>query len=250
MSKIAVVMVCDKNYLIGMEVTLFSLLKNSPVFKKIDIVIMSKDLIDDDLLNIKKIHNNIILKPININPYKQIDILKQYHKAHGDYLKYEIFTNNEYENIIYLDVDLLILNDISNLLKINSGIHGVPELFINQFNTGLLIIGKEYLNTTIRDELIMLTEKVGITEHYDQDIINEYFNEKIGELSIMYNFLKIYHHPIFKEQKYNPKIKILHYIAHKPWSEYKPYWLENGTEWQDQFWWEYRYYFLKEISNS
>ncbi len=55
---------CDKNYLIGFEVMLKSLIENNPRIERegYPFIIISNDLTDDDLLTSRKIYNNISLK--------------------------------------------------------------------------------------------------------------------------------------------------------------------------------------------
>ena len=62
------VTVCNKDYLIGFEVMLKSLIDNNPRIIKEDIpfTIISNDLTSEDLTTSRKIHNNISLKMVLI----------------------------------------------------------------------------------------------------------------------------------------------------------------------------------------
>ena len=71
------VTVCDKEYIIGFEVMLKSLIENNPrvIKENIPFTIISNDLTPDDLIVSKKIHNHIILKTYDSSKYYEIDEL-------------------------------------------------------------------------------------------------------------------------------------------------------------------------------
>ena len=90
-----------------------------------------------------------------------------------------------------------------------------------------------------------LTNIYGITEHLDQDIINFYFNDVITPFPIEYNYLKTYSKQIFKNTGLPKYIKILHFIVKKPWQNKPLVFLEEGTIWQERYWFEYYSKILK-----
>jgi lipopolysaccharide biosynthesis glycosyltransferase len=235
--------VCNKEYLIGFEVMLKSLIENNPRIKeeKLPFVIISNDLQESNLETSKKIYSNIILHKFDEEKYVQINELKKQRKAFGDYSKYEVFGLTEYnfEKIIFLDSDTLILGNIDYLIDYDLEIGMVRELFIDQYNTGVMVINSNYLNNKIVDDLIELTIRFGITEHLDQDIINHYFVDKISEIPMSYNFLKIYEKQIFANYGIPKNVKILHYVVKKPWQNKPIVFLEEGTLWTERYWFEY-----------
>jgi lipopolysaccharide biosynthesis glycosyltransferase len=241
------VTICDKEYLIGFEVLLKSLVDNNPrvVQENIPFLIISNNLIEDDLNVAKKFHNNLHIKNFDESKYDQINLLKQQNMAFGDYTKYEIFNVQDVEKIIFLDSDVLILGNIDYLLDFKDDFGAVRDLYIDQFNTGVMVIGKKYLQSITTDHLIHLTNIFGITEHLDQDIINKYFIDEIKEIPLSYNFLKIYHKPIFANSGLPLHVKILHYVVKKPWQKKDLVPLEEGTLWLERYWFEYYSKILK-----
>lgn len=229
---------CTRDYLIGLEVLLQSLVDHNPQIN-IPFTIISNDLTEDHLILSRKIYNNINLIGYNDAKYFLIKEMQiNNNVALGDYTKYEIFSL-EAEKIIFLDSDTLILGDISELLNNNSNITAVRELYIDQFNTGVMVINKKYLNSRITQDLIDLTQIYGISEHLDQDVINLYFKDKINELPIAYNFLKTYHKTSFRSTGLAKYVKILHYNARKPWQRSRqPVSIEEGTLWLESYWFE------------
>lgn len=232
---------CDKNYIIGFEVMLKSLIENNPRVQKENypFIILSNDLEEDDLITSRKIHNNVILRRYDETKYHKINEMKKERMAFGDYTKFELFSITEFDKIIFLDSDTLILGNIDYLIDFKEDFGAVRELFIDQHNTGVMVINKKYLNEKVTEDLIKLTELYGITEHLDQDIINNYFLDVITDIPISYNFLKIYNKGIFKNTGIPKYIKILHYVVKKPWQNRPPVYLEEGTLWQERYWFEY-----------
>lgn len=241
------VTVCNKEYLVGFEVLLKSLIDNNPrvSLEKMPFLIISNDLIEDDLFVAKKIHDNLIIKRYDEGKYDQINLLKQQNMAFGDYTKYEIFSIKNVEKIIFLDSDVLILGNIDYLIDFKEDFGAARDLYIDQFNTGVMVISKKYLNEFTTDHLIHLTNIFGITEHLDQDIINNYFADDIKEIPLSFNFLKIYHKPIFIRSGLPSHVKILHYVVKKPWQKKDIVPLEEGTLWLEKYWFEYYSKILK-----
>lgn len=235
------VTVCNKNYLIGFEVMLKSLVDNNPrvIKDNIPFLIISNDINPEDLITSRKIYNNIYIKRFDSEKYSEIEKLKQIQMAFGDYTKYEIFSIESENKIIFLDSDTLILGNIDHLIDFKEDFGAVRELYIDQHNTGVMVIGKKYLNQQITNDLINLTQTYGITEHLDQDIINNYFTDVITDIPIQYNFLKIYHKNIFQNTGLPKHIKIIHYVVKKPWQQKPLVILEEGTLWTERYWFEY-----------
>lgn len=235
------VTICNKEYLIGFEVLLKSLVDNNPrvTEENIPFLIISNDLIEDDLVVAKKIYNNLIIKKYDESKYDEINLLKKQNMAFGDYTKYEIFGIKNTEKIIFLDSDTLILGNIDYLIDFKEDFGAARDLYIDQFNTGVMVINQKYLQEIIIDHLIHLTNIFGITEHLDQDIINNYFSGCIKEIPLSFNFLKIYHKPIFINSGLPSHVKILHYVVKKPWQQKEIVPLEEGTLWLEKYWFDY-----------
>ena len=237
------VTVCNKEYLIGLEVLLKSLVDNNPrvITEQIPFLIISNELQDMDLLYAQQIYPNIFLKRFDQSKYEQIETMKLQHQAFGDYTKYEAFSilDKSIKKIIFLDSDTLILGNIDHIIVCNADFAAVRDLYIDQFNTGVMVVGRKYLNEKVTSDLIELTKIYGITEHLDQDIINHYVDGDVTELPLSYNFLKIYHKEIFIHSGLPKHVKILHYVVKKPWQQKQIVPLEVGTLWLERYWFDY-----------
>lgn len=235
------VTVCNKDYLVGLEVLLKSLVDNNPrvLEEEIPFLVISNELEEADLEFSASIYPFLMLRRFDTEKYKEIEEIKKQQQAHGDYTKYEVFSLENVEKVIFFDSDVLILGNIDHIIDHKADLAGVRDLYIDQFNTGVMVIGKKHLNQNVTNALIELTKIYGITEHLDQDIINYYFEGKFEEMPLSYNFLKIYHKQIFINTGLPKHVKVLHYVVKKPWQQREPVPLEQGTLWLERYWWDY-----------
>ena len=165
--------------------------------------------------------------------------------------KLSIFNLTEFEKIVYLDLDFLILENLDYLFEIEefTMIYDLKE----NYSCSALIILKP--NNNDYNEMIKLNEIMNMNDSIigDQDIINEYFDD-INELPIEYNFIKgiekelvdVYDpikNKIVKKYKCNDfywseNPKIIHYYG-----DVKPFMLED--EFDDEYCYLYFYYLEK-----
>lgn len=144
--------------------------------------------------------------------------------------KLSIFNLTEYEKIVYLDVDLLILENIDELFDYNGLSMAKDYPYSELFNSGVMVIEPRKYDY---DGLIkVMKEKMENKEHVsDQNIINEYFNNNINILPQVYNLLRRVYgdkkRQVYAVQKWDDGIegkKILHYIiSPKPFQIDAPY---------------------------
>ena len=154
----------------------------------------------------------------------------------------------QYEKILYLDSDLIFLDDISKLYNAELGdnIFGAVheeamssfEVFgeyaeefldvprMEYFNSGLLLINtKEYIQADVENKFInlMLAHKFEVAP--DQDYLNVICKGRVKLLDVGWNKTPI------PEKKFNDEdIKIIHYkLNFKPWRY-------DDVRYQDEFW--------------
>jgi len=235
----------DKNYNTQAFVSIYSLLKN--VSKEINIHIIHNQ--PETLNNIpKKIldHNNLSELYINKFENKNFSFPKidGAHVSEATYYRFfiEDFISSEIKNLVYLDSDIVCINDpiletektIKDLENSNYFVSVKPEpqsankeLDIKSdryFNAGVMIIKtdewlKNNLKTVLLEKAEHHKEKI---QFWDQDILNLYFNGEYIDLSKFMNF-SLNMVPFEKSTKLNSdeltKIKLIHYAGKfKPWS--------------------------------
>lgn len=217
----AVVTAADKKFLPGLEVMVHSLLKHTEVDTKAwELVILSNDLTMEDIARVKAMWPSAVIYPYYTEQFEGLNhtLKTRMVGANGSYAKFGIFGLIDFERVIALDSDLLFLQDVSELFECRAPIAAVKELLIDQYNTGVMVIGPEFLHRQVVSDLIEMTEVMGPKEHADQDTISTYFADRMTELPVTLNFLKTYYnYPFLHKFAFPPHIKVLHYIIHKPW---------------------------------
>lgn len=229
---------CDRNYLVGLEVMLHSLLDSNPRVsaERMEFVVVSNDLSDADLDFCRLLHPNVRLKRYEASKYSSIPS-PDGDRRFGDYTKFEAFRMDA-DKVVFLDCDTLVLGNIDRLIDFDGKMAASRDLYIDQYNTGVMALGKSVISEKVFSDLVQLASIFGRTEHLDQDIINKYFYEDIEEMPLSYNFLKTYHKPMFRNSELAKHIRVLHYIIKKPWQNIPPVALEDGTLWLERYWFD------------
>ena len=177
------------------------------------------------------------------------DFIQPYFKNTFD--KLSVFNLTEYEKIVYLDLDLLILENIDELFDYDGLSMAKDHPFSELFNSGVMVIEP---NKNDYDGLIKnMKEKMKNKDHTsDQNIINEYFNGNINILPQAYNLLRRVYgdvkRNVYAVKEWDDGIedkKILHYIINpKPFKIDAPY--------EEKYSYLYSYYMaiIKEKKNG
>ena len=223
-------------------VVMTSILENN-TNKHINFYIFSSDLTDKSLQklsNLKFKYKNFTVQKINVPTDK-------FSKLHTniDYISVETYFRYmiadllpDIDKILYLDADLIVTSDISDLYDIDLGdnyIAGVEDYFIKQIgykseinfqdadiyiNAGVLLmnlpkIRKDNLAQKFIAKSIALQNKI---KFQDQDIINIVCKGKIKPVDSKYNFTSGNIRNEIDKRKF---AKIIHYTgADKPWNKH------------------------------
>jgi lipopolysaccharide biosynthesis glycosyltransferase len=203
--KSAVVTVLNNNYILGALTTFYSIVKNTPGFKSDIIVLDWGDLSDLNKQKLKTIYKNTFFKPIETSLYERCEYDSTNRKwLYNCNYRFEIFCLKEYDKVIFIDTDFLVLESVQPLIELDCNfgvVKSIPE-YIPQyagrdcFDAGLMVIGKEYLNEKVRSELIELSlSPAPLIKNgtnlwaSDEPILNTYFENKKTMLPLKYNFL-------------------------------------------------------------
>jgi len=227
---IPIVTVCNKKFLVGLEVLLKSIKLTNPWYEG-TVYVISDDLTLMDLEYCATLYSCNIIKPIG--DYTNIDntlkVLDRYNFA-PLFRKYEVF-RLKWSRVLFLDVDLLVIGDIKALFETECDFGAVLDKAIDYryFNTGVMSISKKYLNNEFFNKLMTITpfelKNPTIKPHFntvptDNEIICSLI-EKDGSYRFpnKYNTLK-FHYKNFGSQLID--VRIIHYVIKKPWdTEYK-----------------------------
>lgn len=204
------------------------------------------------------IESKKILEEFEIE-YKLIKNIKYAnHNDTNSYWKYtfdkiNVFSLTDYEKVIYLDADLLLLDNIDDLFEKDCPALPKDQPFNDDgYNSGLMVIEPNITDYEAMKNMAIEFDKQG-RKISDQNIINEYF-EKINALPYGYNMVRMILWPqtdVYNvmtkkyESRHNVKNylldiencnKVIHYIGGlKPFMVQKPY--------NDAYYYLYSYYY-------
>ncbi len=236
--------VTDENYIRGTEALLYSFLKNNPWFKG-DIVIIHDQLQNSCKRRLRYFPNTYFVQidevlkesiSLLINEIPELeDRCKRFYKL-------QVFNLTEYDKILFLDSDIICKGDVMTFFQNQTLLKVCPDTGYNKskvrdkktfelvdertsitadtikitFNSGMMLIGREYLNEKVFNELTGLINSKKFMEiksgHTDQVILNQYFHNKFDLVENIFNYLLIH-----KSTNYN-KALLLHFIKWpKPW---------------------------------
>jgi len=223
--KVAFTSTLSKNYLLGFKIFLKSIVVNNPSIDIPYVIFNEGDITSSDLVEIRKIYSNVYLRDICAEFYKDCKFKNIRNWNINPANRLEIFTLSEYDRIIFFDVDMLCLGDISYLLTVQCDFGGVKhpmhesvemqKAFIYDknvgFNGGLLVINNKFLN----NETILGIKDI-IKSHTwfgNQSSLNIYFKNHITFLPEKY-FLST---PFMNFQNIKTSL-IWHFAGNKkPW---------------------------------
>ena len=157
------------------------------------------------------------------------------------YFTLDIFTYTDYDRIVFLDVDMVIDGDVSELFACKEGISACrtyafqDDRICDNMNAGVFVINIKKLGLNTYRELLRIVRR-GFSMP-EQRAMNIYFNGKISWLPKKYNVEKRMQHTE-KHKHILEEAVIIHYVATKPHEE-KPNDLEASYEEIERIWWDY-----------
>ena len=167
------------------------------------------------------------------------------------FLRYFTATFVEEYQALYLDCDIVVTRDLSEIFAVDLGSYPLGavrdlggEVYFGEqiFNSGVLLINVNYWRENdIAGQLIEMTDNLHdkVTQD-DQSILNMLFENRWMELPFAYNCITL--HTTFSD--YEPEKglypPVIHYLTErKPWKEYtqsiyrEVWWFYQGLDWSD-----------------
>lgn len=267
----------DQNYNKQAGVSISSLAKN--VSEEIDIFIIHDN--PNSFLEIKKMLEKYkYIKSINVYEFKDFEYdfpnLKGKHVSYATYFRMfiENYLPKNLDYVIYLDADVVCLNNPINELKktitkmkngkfyisgVSEGTKEVSKEYFNNlgyqgekyFNAGVVVVDfQKWISSKMVNSLTkIMAEKYQKIVYWDQDVLNVYFNGNYYNLNKILNYkldLNSYDPQNFEFVKQN--VIFLHYSGNaKPWS-FDCVLKENSKFYQDAFFNFYDKKFHSEIN--
>jgi lipopolysaccharide biosynthesis glycosyltransferase len=243
--KIAMFTILSDDFYIGFRTFMKSFLYHNKWFD-LDFVILDLGLSPNIKNACKKMYNKVIFRKPNYDKYKDVNFNATHPKLRNTYYFLDVFSLYEYDKILSIDVDMVVLDNLKDLFyKTSNGITGVKgynrrkDRLGNQINSGLFIVGSEYLNKQTYNTLVQLAQ-VGYSMP-EQKTMNLYFYNKYDYVNKRYNVEKrMLGTKRYKHIINNPAI--IHYVGLKPWQEHNRISKnEKGYEELEKIWWEWYY---------
>lgn len=214
MNIIPVVFITDNNYAIPTSVALQSMIDNANPCYNYDVYVLSKSVSITNINYFKQMaQKNVRVNIINIenNTLQKFDE-EGYYVSSTALLKFDIANFlPQYDKVLYLDGDVLILRDISELFKINIEgyyVAAVPDMAAidachfeehldirNYFNSGVMLLNTKLIREEELTEKLYEVKKMHPEyQCMDQDVFNDVFSKHILFLPpkfnlMFYNFL-------------------------------------------------------------
>ena len=239
--KIPICFATDDNYVPFLTVAIASLLDNSSKENFYKIYVLTSHLTEENMNSILKMATeNSAIKFVQLS--KELDKVQDMFHLRDYYSKetyYRIFIPNlfpQYEKVLYLDCDITVLADVSELY--NTQIHGyyvgavqeeVMQTFEvfgnyvekadginrkNYFNAGILLINcRRWRNKLIAERFVDLLNRYKFRVVQDEDYLNVLCKDNIKWLPLGWNKTS------YKNEAFDDKdLKIIHWkINWRPW---------------------------------
>lgn len=239
--KIPICFATDDNYVPFLTVALASMLENASKNNFYMIYVLTSHLSEENMKSIKKHEvENCSIEFVQLS--KELDKVQNMFHLRDYYSKetyYRIFIPNlfpQYQKVLYLDCDITVLGDVSELY--NTEIHGyyvaaaqeeVMQTFevfgnyveqadgINRkeyFNAGILLINcRRWRNKLIAERFVDLLNRYKFRVVQDEDYLNVLCKNNVKKLNLGWNKTS------YKNETFDDKdLKIIHWkINWRPW---------------------------------
>jgi lipopolysaccharide biosynthesis glycosyltransferase len=224
----------DENYLPGFLALLRSLALSNPDVCE-DFIVLHDDLRPGSIARIRALHPRVVLRRVDAEHYES------YAKGDQDnylvrkaYFILDVFRLRDYDTVITLDTDMVVLDGLGELLRMREGLAAVPQFFYGQhkLNSGLLVIQREYLT----DAFCAKIDAVGRSGDYeldkhDQGILNAVLDGDFVRLDARYNFVK---RRLSGDLPVPDDTAILHFTGrHKPWQGGEAGYTQAEDRWRE-----------------
>jgi len=244
------VTVTNEEYLDGTKVLFYSFLAHNPQFEG-DLIVIHHDLSAEKQQELILLFDVIFVRigeelihAIEALVQEKRELINRYQR----FWSLAVFKLNQYENLLFLDSDILIRGSLQHLFETSNGFSSCPDLsfyegvsrsrvsfqkveshlnpdenILKTFNAGVFSVCFSKLSPTVYVELLDLVKGSvfsGVKSgHTDQYVLNIYFENKVNWLDLTNNY-------VLKKTELIERVGgvsasealVWHYIRHpKPW---------------------------------
>lgn len=133
--------------------------------------------------------------------------------------KLQVFSLFEFDKVVFLDADALVLGNLDALLDEVADFAAAPDHGIGlrkgEFNSGVFVCRP---NAAVHADLLSKVTSLGSRDGGDQGFLNEYFRGTARYIGREFNTLKRlwWHFPQLCDLE---KVRVLHFVGAKPWHQ-------------------------------
>lgn len=201
------VLITDENYLYPTVVTITSILMNKHHDTKYKIYVFCNSLSEKSKKILSNIDSCIEIIPFE-NEFSEF-IGTHQHVSASALLKFKVADKfPQYDKILYLDTDMIIQNDLSELFNVDidgkyaAVVKDMAAMLLKRaekrlnlsdyFNSGMMLLNiKKMRKENLYDKLIDYKLHKDVGKFMDQDCLNAVFNDNVVFLTCKYNYMPI-----------------------------------------------------------
>lgn len=240
-NEIPIFFAVDDNYIPFLAVTICSLVEKASKENNYNLKILYTNITKENQKKIKKFEKeNISIEFVNVTEYIKKFQDKFYTRDYFSQTTYfRLFIPDiylEYDKVLYIDSDIVLLDDVAKLYNIDLGnnlvgaatdnaVKSVRELrdyvelvvgvasYENYFNAGVLLMNlKELRDFRFKTKVLYLLDNVKFRVAQDQDYLNRLCKGRVKLISNSWNVM-----PAASEENRAKAPRLLHFNLNKPW---------------------------------
>ena len=249
--KIAMCSMMNNDFYIAYVSFMKSLLWNNPwIYKQaIPFIIIDLDISDSIKMEMLELYPYVDFRQPNKSMYSKVRFQKTLPVLQCTYYKLDMFSYDDYDRIVFLDLDMNVVGDIEflfNCIEPISATHGYDrnmDKLREDINSGVVVLNKPHINEKVYKDIVKYSEQ-GFSMP-DQKAIWGKFYKKVNIIPKIYNCEKRISKSASLKDIWNNR-RIVHWISEKPWQAKKEYESNKGYENIEKSIWDYWYNFDKE----
>jgi len=242
--KIAIVSMMNNGFFIAYVGFIKSLLISNPWIEtdKIPLIMIDLDIPEPTKDKMLEMYPYIEFRKPNYKMYKDVNMSKTPEVLKCTYYKLDIFSYEDYDRLIFMDLDITVIRDVKELFNEDKpfsaclGYTLQSDALRHDINSGIFVVNNEYLNQETYKGIIDVAKK-GFSMP-DQKAINIYFRNKINHLPKKFNCEKRMARSITFKDMWDNECCIIHWVSEKPWQS-KTRKVNMGFEAIEKIWWNY-----------
>jgi len=221
MKNIALVTMLNEEFVKGFKAMLCSLLKYNTWFN-LPIIILDDGLTNKTKEELLNRYDSILFQSIDKKKYKDFNFEVTAVKLRPTYYKLDVFNIKDFNRVVFIDSDALILSNIEFLFKCSApfaavkGYDSIHDMLRRDINSGVFVVNDINLTEQVYTELLRIAKSGH--KMPDQTTLNMYFKNKITYLDKVYNVEK----RMLFTKNFKPVLqnaKVLHFVGEKPWNK-------------------------------